>query len=189
MSTQIVVSGNRVLAHGEDCFNAFGNGVFCSKTGRTFENATAVNVENIPADIDSVGYEYHAGTFVPCAPFSGIGNGNLAVLCEGACRAIKDSGVSLNHLKSLKRTHVFTYVGNGQDNIPLSTYIDFTPQALMIIPSSGTSGTSAVMIRDNGISFKNGTITLFSCTATTGYVGTMYELNSSNKTYNAIAFE
>lgn len=93
MAKQIVVSGNRVLAHGEDCFNAFGNGVVCTDNARIYENATAVNVDYIPADIDSVGYEYHAGEFVPCAPFGeGDNNGYFMEVCT-SCATPRSSGI------------------------------------------------------------------------------------------------
>lgn len=96
---QIVLSGNRVIAHGEDCFLSMGGTVVCNDTGRSYQNATVAEVDAVPADIDSVGYEYRAGHFVPCAPY-GKGKGNLAVLCDGDCKAIKDSGWHMNDLLS-----------------------------------------------------------------------------------------
>lgn len=103
--TQLVVSGNRILAHGEDCFLAMGGTVICTQTERKFENATVVFHEGgIPSDIDSVGYEYHAGEFVPCAPY-GKGTGTLAVVCD-ECGTIKDSGVSVSNLcKVIKKEY------------------------------------------------------------------------------------
>lgn len=93
---QLVVSGNRILAHGEDCFLAMGGTVICTKTGKSYPNATVVNCEaELPADIGEVGYEYHAGAFVPCAPY-GKGDGNLAVVCGEDCKAIKDSNMPLS---------------------------------------------------------------------------------------------
>lgn len=72
---QLVVSGNRIVAHGEDCFLAMGGTVVCTATGRVFQNATVVNHDGaIPCDLDECGYEYHAGEFVYNSPFgTGIG--------------------------------------------------------------------------------------------------------------------
>lgn len=66
MARQLVVSGNRIIAHGEDCFISMGGTVICTKTERVFQNATVVNCDCLPCDLDEVGYEYHAGEFVPC---------------------------------------------------------------------------------------------------------------------------
>lgn len=109
--TQLVVSGNRIFAHGEDCFLSMGGTVICTETGRKFENATVVNHDGpIPCDIDKVGYEYHAGDFVPCAPF-GKGTGNIAVFCNDSCKSLKDSGISASDLCKVK---VVEYEGNGK---------------------------------------------------------------------------
>lgn len=70
MAKQLVVSGNRIIAYGEDCFLSMGGTVICTETERVFQNATVVNCDCIPCDLDEVGYEYHAGEFVPCGiPF------------------------------------------------------------------------------------------------------------------------
>ena len=106
MAKQLVLRGNRVLSHGEDCFLCAGGAVICPETGRTFENATVVNHPGeIPSDIDEVGYEYHAGAFVPCAPF-GKGGGNIAVVCNEDCKSIKDSGVSSANLSNVMNNGV-----------------------------------------------------------------------------------
>lgn len=93
---QLVLSNNRVIAHGEN-FIAMGGTVINTVTGVKYENATIAECEGCPSDIDSVGYEYHAGQFIPCAPY-GKGSGNLAVLCDRDCKAIKDSGVPLKKI-------------------------------------------------------------------------------------------
>lgn len=91
---QLVVSGNRILAHGEN-FLAMGGTVINNETGKAYQNATVVECENCPSDIGEVGYEYHAGAFVPCAPY-GKGDGNLAVVCGEDCKAVKDSNLPLS---------------------------------------------------------------------------------------------
>lgn len=93
---QLVLSNNRVIAHGEN-FLSMGGTVINTVTGAKYENATVAECEGCPSDIDSVGYEYHAGQFIPCAPY-GKGYGNIAVLCDRYCKAIKDSGISLQDL-------------------------------------------------------------------------------------------
>lgn len=110
MGYQLVVSGNRILAHGTDCFYSMGGTVICPDTERVYQNATIVYCDAIPADIGTTGYEYHSGAFVPCAPF-GKGYGNVPVVCNDDCKAIKDSGLSLSEFALLE---VQTYEGNGQ---------------------------------------------------------------------------
>ena len=62
---QLVLSGNRVVGHGEN-FLSMGGIVINTETGKRYENATVAECEGCPSDIDQRGYEYHAGTFVPC---------------------------------------------------------------------------------------------------------------------------
>lgn len=88
---QLVLSGYRVVAHGEN-FIAMGGTVVNTETNKTYQRATIVECDGCPSDIGEVGYEYHAGVFVPCAPY-GKGKGNVAVLCDDGCKAVKDSGV------------------------------------------------------------------------------------------------
>lgn len=121
MSKQIVISGHRILAHGEDCFLAMGGVVICQNTGRIFQNATVANVDEIPADIDAVGYEFRAGKFVPCAPY-GIGNGNIAVLCPDSCKALKDSGIPLD---GITHHEVIKYTGAGKYSASNPTTLTF----------------------------------------------------------------
>lgn len=112
---QLVLSNNRVLSHGEN-FIAMGGVVINTETGAKYENATIAECENCPSDIGEVGYEYHAGAFVPCAPY-GKGNGNVPVLCDRDCKSIKDSGI---HLNSIGRVETLTYEGTG------ATYVELT---------------------------------------------------------------
>lgn len=114
---QLVLSGNRVIAHGEDCFLSMGGTVICPDTGRVYQNATIANIEGgIPSDIDEVGYEYHAGEFVPCAPF-GKGTGNLAVFCDNDCKSLKDSGISSDNLG---KTEIIDYIGTGTKEVSIT---------------------------------------------------------------------
>lgn len=95
---QIVLSGNRVIAYGNDCFLAMGGTVVCEETGKSYPNATIAEVKTLPADIGSVGYEYHAGVFIPCAPYGmDNGNGTILVACE-ECGTPKDSGLRIDEI-------------------------------------------------------------------------------------------
>lgn len=91
---QLVLSNNRIIAHGEN-FIALGGVVINTETGARYENATVAECENCPSDIDKVGYEYHAGVFVPCAPF-GVGNNNgyFMEVCE-SCATPRSSGIPI----------------------------------------------------------------------------------------------
>lgn len=91
---QLVLSNNRVIAHGEN-FLTMGNIVINTETGARYENATVAECDCVPSDIGRVGYEYHAGNFVPCAPF-GIGNNNgyfMEVCAE--CATPRSSGIPI----------------------------------------------------------------------------------------------
>lgn len=90
---QLVISGKRILTHGEN-FIAMGSVVVNPETNAKYNNATIAECSCVPSDIDSVGYEYHAGEFVPCAPY-GKGDGTVPVLCGNDCKAPKDSGIPL----------------------------------------------------------------------------------------------
>lgn len=111
---QLVVSGNRILAHGEG-FLSMGGTVINSDTGGVWQNATVVECDCCPTDIDSVGYEYHAGQFVPCAPY-GKGKGNLAVVCNDDCKSIKDSGWHITDLLSPATAE--RWFGEGVEAVP-----------------------------------------------------------------------
>lgn len=137
MGKQIVLSGNRVIAHGTDCFLTIGETVICTNTGRVFVNATVAEVESVPDNVDAVGYEYHAGEFVPCAPF-GVGDGNVPVLCGDDCKAIKDSGFAMAHVRQMGKMDAIEYVGTGTRSVSLS--LPFIAD-LIIIMSAG-SGTA-----------------------------------------------
>lgn len=141
---QLVVSGNRIVAHGEDCFLSMCGTVVCTATGRVFQNATVVNHDGaIPCDLDQVGYEYHAGEFVPCAPF-GVGTGNFLVACDD-CKTIKDSGIRLSQIGKVA---VVESRGGG------SVTVDFEPQFALIYRSDNTGGVDDMGIATPGYGFK-----------------------------------
>ena len=104
---QLVLSNNRILAHGEN-FLAMGGVVINTETGAKYENATIAECSGCPSDIGVVGYEYHAGRFVPCAPF-GKGTGNIAVYCND-CKTPRDSGMHIGFVCTM--SSYLTFVGN-----------------------------------------------------------------------------
>lgn len=147
---QLVVSGNRILAHGEDCFLAMGGTVVCTVTGRVFQNSTVVNHDGaIPCDIDKVGYEYHAGEFVPCAPF-GVGTGNFLVACDD-CKTIKDSGIRLSQIGKVA---VVESLGGG------SVTVDFEPQFAVYYQKDNWGGVDSwgIATPHGGVRVKDGVV-------------------------------
>ena len=93
---QLVLSGNRIIAHGEN-FLAMGGVVINTETGTRFENATIAECDGCPSDIDAVGYEYHAGVFVPCAPYGkGNNNGYFMEVCAD-CATPRNSGIKIKN--------------------------------------------------------------------------------------------
>lgn len=94
---QLVLSGDRIIAHGEN-FLAMGGVVINTETGAKYENATVTECNGCPSDIDKVGYKYHAGVFVPCAPFAGNGNNNgyFMEVCED-CATPRNSGIPIKN--------------------------------------------------------------------------------------------
>ena len=105
---QLVLINNRIVAHGEG-FIALGGIVINTETGKKYEHATIAECSGCPSDIDTVGYEYRAGVFTPCAPY-GIGKGNVAVLCNNDCKSIKDSEVSIDTVCAM--SSYMSFVGN-----------------------------------------------------------------------------
>lgn len=96
---QLVLCNNRIVAHGEN-FLAMGGVVINTETRAKYENATVAECEGCPSDINEVGYEYHAGTFVPCAPYGkGNNNGFFMEVCE-TCATPRSSGIPIK--KGLK---------------------------------------------------------------------------------------
>lgn len=94
---QLVLSNNRVLAHGEN-FISMGGTVINTETNKVYQNATVAECDGCPSDIDTVGYEYHAGDFVPCAPYgAGDNNGYVMEVCTN-CAAPRNSGIPIREL-------------------------------------------------------------------------------------------
>lgn len=95
---QLVLSNNRIIAHGEN-FLSMGGVVINTATGARYENATIAECNGCPSDIDKVGYEYHAGVFVPCAPFGmGNNNGYIMEVCTD-CATPRNSGIPIKNAK------------------------------------------------------------------------------------------
>lgn len=191
---QIVVSGNRVLAHGEN-FLAMGGTVVNTETGKVYQNATVVECENCPADIDKVGYEYHAGVFVPCAPY-GVGLGNIAVVCNEDCKSIKDSGYDVRILNNVAHVVTGSYTGSGKygESNPNTLTFDTIPKLVVIV---GTGGGYIIPQRGVGIvnnfitGISNNTITVSTSGNTISWhsnAGAKEQLSQSGSEYAYVAF-
>lgn len=99
---QLVLSGNRVIAHGEN-FLSMGGTVVNTETGACYQNATVAECDGCPADIDSAGYEYHAGVFVPVAPYGTAEDGHLMVACD--CGTPKRAPLLFSEVLALVNTY------------------------------------------------------------------------------------
>ena len=97
---QIVISNNRVIAHGGE-YIAMGGTVICEATGKAYQNATVAEVDCVPCDIDLVGYEYCAGTFVPCAPYGIEEDGYVMVVCK-ECATPKRSNILISEMLGVR---------------------------------------------------------------------------------------
>ena len=109
---QLVLCNNRVVAHGEN-FLSLGGVVINTETGAKYENATIAECECCPSDINEVGYEYHAGVFVPCAPYGkGNNNGYFMEVCE-TCATPRSSGLPIKDIKWSKVASVTCFIQNA----------------------------------------------------------------------------
>ena len=109
---QLVLSNNRIIAHGEN-FLSMGGVVINTETGAKYENATIAECEGCPSDIDKVGYEYHAGVFVPCAPYGkGNNNGYFMEVCE-TCATPRNSGIPIKNGIKYENLNVNDIIANG----------------------------------------------------------------------------
>lgn len=141
---QIVLSGNRVIAHGESCFLAIGGTVVCEETGKAYSNATVAEVDVLPADIDRVGYEYHAGVFVPCAPYGMTEDGYLMGACF-ECGTPRYTDISIAEVRDRLNTYatiLATYPGGSEctcekDGVIL-TASDTSGSYSFNVPGAGT---------------------------------------------------
>lgn len=132
---QLVLSNNRIIAHGEN-FLAMGGVVINTVTGAKYENSTIAECNGCPSDIDEVGYEYHAGAFVPCAPFGkGDNNGCFMEVCT-TCATPRSSGIPIKGglgLENLNLSQVTAKTLGGalfpliwENALPSSSFVDQT---------------------------------------------------------------
>lgn len=96
---QLVLMNNRIVAHGEN-FLAMGGVVINTETGAKYDNATVAECDGCPSDLGEVGYEYHAGVFVPCAPYGKATDGEILISCE--CGTPRRSGVPISGITQIK---------------------------------------------------------------------------------------
>lgn len=93
---KLALSGKRVIGYGENLI-PMGGTIIDTDTNKVYQNATIAECDGCPSDIDAVGYEYHAGTFVPCAPYAATeeSGGEIMVACD-TCATPRKSGVNIN---------------------------------------------------------------------------------------------
>lgn len=192
---QLVLIKNRIVAHGEG-FLSMGGVVINAETGVKYDNATIAECENCPSDIDEVGYEYHAGEFVPCAPY-GKGTGNIPVLCDRDCKTIKDSGLPLSSFGLVEQK---PYEGNGKyggssgnsrsltfSGVPVAVFINSSGQSGMLMQSGGISWDTQIAagagkeLNSITCTVEGNTITFYSTTSAKN------GLNTSGTIYNVTA--
>ena len=140
---KLVLVGNRVVSHGGN-YICMGGTVVDKYTGNVYQNATIVECTGCPSDIDVVGYEYHAGTFVPCAPF-GIEKEKeksyLMVACKD-CGTPKRSDILLSDILGAELTVMAPFgttitARNGSRVITLE-YNDSKDKFIYNLPEYGT---------------------------------------------------
>lgn len=103
---QLVLKNNRVVAHGEN-FISLSGVVINTETGAKYDNATIAECENCPSDINEVGYEYHSGVFVPCAPYGrGDNKGCFMEVCT-SCATPRNSGIPVIGGLSRENLNIF----------------------------------------------------------------------------------
>ena len=186
---QLVLSKNRVVAHGEN-FLAMGGVVINTETGAKYENATIAECDGCPSDIDKVGYEYHAGVFVPCAPYGkGDNNGYFMEVCE-TCATPRNSGIPIKGGIKYENLDVADIIANGlgKTNITLlwsneATSADFEAQTITL-----TSGDYEFLIvlgegrQQSGANAIQGSYICSIVHKDGGYFGGTYRVLSSNYT-------
>ena len=165
---QLVLSNNRIIAHGEN-FLSMGGVVINTETGAKYENATIAECEGgCPSDIDRVGYEYHAGVFVPCAPFGkGNGNGYFMEVCPD-CATPRNSGIPIKDMGWQEVSSVV--INKTGDNastplsitMPFSANLPFTFSAFRYKIKSGTFSTIYRSVTPFSISLLLGNKVLYS---------------------------
>lgn len=152
---QIVLSGNRVIAHGDNCFLSMGGTVICEDTGKAYQNATIAEVDTIPADIDSVGYEHHAGIFVPVAPYGKTEDGYLMAACF-ECGTPRSTDITIKAVRERLNTYATIVVTYPEGSVCTCE------KDGVILTAEDTSGSYAFNVHEAGtwiISITNGTDT------------------------------
>ena len=155
---QLVLKSNRIVAHGEN-FLSMGDFVINIKTGIKYENATIAECNGCPSDIDSVGYEYHAGNFVSCAPYGTSTSGNVAVLCSRDCKSIKDSLIPFGRMGQIEE---LTYNGTNTSNIRLT--FNAIPKMIFLIGKNKQNNNNhniyfSIITNGVGLIYKSGELT------------------------------
>ena len=170
---QLVLCNNRILTYGENFISLAGI-VINTETGKKYENATIAECDCIPSDIKDVGYEYHAGTFVPCAPYGkGSRNGNIPVVCNEDCKAVKDSGIPFSQVGEIFE---IPYTGNNESSLTLPYDFPKTPR---IIYLSGNGITGVVFVASGIGYYADNNLTALSSTTTFVHIPLKVRMNGT----------
>jgi hypothetical protein len=131
-----------------------GGTVINTETNRVYQNATIAKCESCPSDIDEVGYEYHAGVFVPCAPYGKAEDGNILVACED-CATPKSSGLKISELaqgdcKIQCGTFTGIRISGTTTYVTATLTFNFVPKMIVIARPTSSSGEASTVVLVNG---------------------------------------
>lgn len=116
---KLALSGNRVVGYGENLV-PMGGTVVDTDTNKVYQNATVAECDGCPSDIDKVGYEYHAGMFVPCAPYADEeSNGHVMVACD-TCATPRRSDKKIQDVMTYPEIFTGTLAKNQNTTLALS---------------------------------------------------------------------
>lgn len=146
---KLVLSGNRVIGYGENLIS-MGGTVIDTDANKVYQNATVAECDGCPSDIDLVGYEYHAGTFVPCAPYaSNESGGEIMVACDN-CATPRKSGIKIDD--AITNLHIFT--GTVEKNETKTLTLPRPPRFIICSVSKdrGVDPITGFLVPDNTVS-------------------------------------
>lgn len=116
---KLALSGKRVIGYGENLI-PMGGTVIDTDTNKVYQNATIAECDGCPSDIDLVGYEYHAGNFVPCAPYgTEDSGGEIMVACDN-CATPRKSGVDIQDVHDASKLSRGTLSSDRLPTVPVA---------------------------------------------------------------------
>lgn len=116
---KLALSGKRVIGYGENLI-PMGGTVIDTDTNKVYQNATIAECDGCPSDIDLVGYEYHAGNFVPCAPYgTEDSGGEIMVACDN-CATPRKSGIDIQDVHDAGKLSRGTLSSDRLPTVPVA---------------------------------------------------------------------